>query len=160
MKLTAQEEYGLRCLLQVARRAGGPAGLPVSIRAVAEAEGLSIEYTAKLLRILRQSGLLTSTRGASGGYTLVSEPSEITVWRAMKVLDSPLYNEAFCDGHTGSFTSCVHSSACSVRVLWRWVGTALEDALRRVTLADLVRGADPVHKALSDTTPAIAGVQS
>jgi len=152
MKLTAQEEYGLRCLIQVARRAGGPDGEPVSIRSVSEAEGLSVDYAAKLLRVLRQAGLLVSTRGAAGGYTLAAEPSDITVWRAMKVLDSPFYNEAFCDGHSGNYASCVHSSACSIRVLWRWVGTALEAALERVTLADLVRGVGPVHDALATTT--------
>jgi Rrf2 family protein len=153
MKLTAQEEYGLRCLIQVARGAGGPDGTPVSIRTIAESEGLSIEYTGKLLRVLRQADLLVSTRGVSGGYTLVADPSEITVWRAMKVLDSPFYNEAFCDSHSGNLASCVHSSACSIRVLWQWVGTALEAALERVTLADLIRGAGPVQQAL-DTTQA------
>jgi len=157
MKLTAQEEYGLRCLIQVARCAGGPDGTPVSIRSVAQAEGLSVEYTAKLLRVLRQADLLHSTRGAAGGYTLVADPSEITVWRAMKVLDSPFYNEAFCDGHSGQFASCVHTSACSVRVLWRWIGTALEVALERVTLADLIQGAGPVHQALASPG---AGAQS
>jgi len=153
MKLTAQEEYGLRCLIQVARRAGGPEGTPVSIRAVSEAEGLSLDYTAKLLRVLRQAGLLVSTRGTAGGYTLAAEPSEITVWRAMKVLDSPFYSEAFCEGHSGKRSSCVHSSACSIRVLWKWVGTALETALDRVTLDDLVRGIGPVHDALATATP-------
>ena len=149
MKLTAQEEYGLRCLIQVARRAGGPEGVPVSIRTVSAAEGLSLEYTAKLLRVLKQAGLLVSTRGAAGGYTLVADPAEITVWRAMKVLDSPFYSEAFCEGHSGTQVSCVHSSACSIRVLWKWVGTALEAALDRVTLADLVHGVGPVHEALA-----------
>ncbi len=138
MKLTAQEEYGLRCLLQVARRQG--AG-PVPIRAVADAEGLSVEYTAKLLRVLRQGGLLSATRGASGGYRLTRPASEISVWRVLEVLDTPMFDAAFCGGHAGQRGSCVHDdTTCSIRVLWQWLDASLRRTLQRVTLADLVAG--------------------
>ncbi|MEN0065113.1 MAG: Rrf2 family transcriptional regulator, partial [Myxococcota bacterium] len=63
MKLTAQEEYGLRCLMAVAARSPNPDGPPVSIRDVAEGEGLSMDYTGKLMRVLRQHGLISSARG-------------------------------------------------------------------------------------------------
>lgn len=153
MKLSSQEEYGLRCLLQVARQQG--AG-PVSIRSVAEAEGLSVEYTAKLLRVLRQGGLVDSTRGATGGYELVRPPVEITVWQAIEALDTPLYSDEFCASHTGQRTSCVHgatggaSTACSIRVLWQWVDTSLRRTLERITLADLARGVGPMRTALAN----------
>ncbi len=150
MKLTSQEEYGLRCLLQVARQQ--PAGL-VSIRAISEAEGLSVEYAAKLLRVLRQGGLLDSTRGATGGYRLTRPADEITVWHAIEVLDTPLYSDAFCADHSGQRSSCVHgdagrSTACSIRVLWQWVDASLRRSLERVTLADLVGGGGPVRSVL------------
>lgn len=155
MKLTSQEEYGLRCLLQVARN---QVSGPVPIRAIAEAEGLSVEYTAKLLRVLRQGGLLDSVRGANGGYTLVGDPAEVTVWHAMQVLDTPLYSDEFCTGHSGQRAACVHSAAagstsCSIRVLWQWVDSSLRRALERVTLADLMGGASPVKNVLDGTSP-------
>ena len=61
MQLSAKEEYGLRCLLQVARHEGAE---PLRIPEIAAREGLSPEYTAKLMRALRQGGLVVSTRGA------------------------------------------------------------------------------------------------
>jgi len=136
MRLTSTEEYGLRCLLTVAR--AYPASL--SIGQVAEAEGLSHDYAAKLLRVLRQGGLLLAKRGSQGGFRLSRPVDEVTVWDALKSLDSPIYDAAFCEGHTGQRDTCVHSSGCTVRSLWTWVGGALEGVLARVTLKDLLHG--------------------
>ena len=151
MKLTSQEEYGLRCLLQIARQADSG---PVPIRAVAEAEGLSVEYTAKLLRVLRQGGLLDSTRGATGGYRLTRAADEVSVWDTLQVLDTPLYSDEFCTGHSGQRSSCVHGgSACSIRVLWQYVDASLRRTLERVTLADLVGGSTPTRTVLNGSSP-------
>jgi Rrf2 family protein len=57
MKITAQEEYGLRCLLRLARVGEGQA---LTIPEIAESEKLSQPYVAKLLSVLRQAGLITS----------------------------------------------------------------------------------------------------
>lgn len=137
MKLTSTEEYGLRCLLQLARHHGRG---PVGIRVVAEREGLSEDYVAKLLRILRKGGLLESTRGAHGGYQLVRPPHEITVWDAMSVLGGRVFDDQFCESHTGAGDSCAHTSACSLRPLWSWLDHALEQSLSQVTLADCLAG--------------------
>ena len=74
MKISAQEEYGLRCLLQLARAEEGQS---VSITEIAAAEGLSAPYVAKLLAILRQQGLIESERGRTGGYRLTAPAGEI-----------------------------------------------------------------------------------
>lgn len=143
MKLTAQEEYGLRCLLHVARHAPDPAGPPVSIRAIAEGEGLSLEYAAKLLRALRQVGFVQSVRGAAGGYTLSRPPHETSAFEVLRTLDGPLFDEGLCKGQTGRLGPCVHDHGCSLRVLWKWVDVALESVLARITLADLLAGDAP-----------------
>src|SRR6185503_6938810 len=83
VQLLASEEYGLRCLIQVSRSAGGT---PVSISQIADAEGLSPEYTAKLMRELRLGGLVDSVRGAEGGYRLARPAEAISVWSALEVL--------------------------------------------------------------------------
>jgi len=150
MKLSSQEEYGLRCLLQVARL---DRGSPVNIADVAKNEGLSTDYVAKLLRILRKHELLTSVRGKQGGYRLARPAEDITVHDAISALDGPLYDGSFCDDHAGKVLSCVHSTGCSIRGLWRWVGSALEQALAGITLADLLRGEGFVNDALP-TIPA------
>ena len=134
MHLSAQEEYGLRCLVQVAKRCG--AG-PVGIAEIADAEGLSSDYTAKLLRVLRQGGLLNSTRGAAGGYVLAKPAHEMTVWQALEVLGGPLFSETLCDSHAGLKADCVHSGGCSMRTMWSWLGGAVKDALNGISLVDL-----------------------
>lgn len=136
MHLLAQEEYGLRCILQVARSTGD---LPLTIPQIAEAEGLSTEYTAKLMRTLRQGGLLTSTRGAGGGYHLARPAAEITAWDVMQVLGGSFFPEGFCDSHPGQLRDCVRTPDCSVRALWQRVEIAVRSILGSVTLADLQR---------------------
>jgi Rrf2 family protein len=72
MKLSSQEEYGLRCLLRVGRE--GTSGR-VTISELSRAEGISEPNAAKMMRILREGGFVASTRGQSGGYAL-SRPAE------------------------------------------------------------------------------------
>jgi Rrf2 family protein len=144
MRLTSQEEYGLRCLLQVARARGAP----TSIRSIAAGEGISTEYAAKLMGVLRKAGLVRSQRGAGGGYHLVRPPNEVSVWSVLTVLDNPLYDGDFCTGHSGQLAACVHQPSCSVKVLWSWLGDAIEAALARLTLADLLDGVEPTADVL------------
>ncbi len=141
MHLLAQEEYGLRCLVQVARHPG-PA--PVTISEIARAEGLSPEYAAKLMRPLRNGGLVTSTRGAGGGYLLARDPEQITTWQVLEALGGSFFPKSFCDTHGGQLRDCVHTPDCSIRALWSRVEGAVRGVLERVTLADLMRAEQPM----------------
>lgn len=134
MQLLAQEEYGLRCLLELARQ---PEGGPLTIQAIARAEGLSSDYAAKLLRELRRGGLVASTRGAAGGYRLARPASEVSVWDAIQVLGGGLFPERFCECHSGLRSVCVRGSDCSLRALWRLLDSAVREVLSGTTLADL-----------------------
>ncbi|MCE2391155.1 MAG: Rrf2 family transcriptional regulator [Proteobacteria bacterium] len=136
MQLLAQEEYGLRCLVQVAQHTGDA---PLTIHTVAEREGLSPEYAAKLMRALRRSGLVVSRRGAAGGYRLAQPADRITAWDVIEALGGSFFSEEFCDAHPGQLRDCVHTTNCSIRGLWRSVEAAVRGVLERVTLADLVR---------------------
>jgi len=140
MKLTTAEEYGLRCLLQVARLAPYGSGKLASIRDVADAEGLSADYVAKLLGRLRKAELLHSTRGASGGYALARGTDEITAAQALSAFDTPVHGDGFCTSFKGQLDCCVHKTqaTCNLTSLWTAVGTALNDVLSRVTLSDLL----------------------
>jgi Rrf2 family protein len=139
MQLLAQEEYGLRCLLQVARFAGDEAQGPLTIPQIAEAEGLSAEYTAKLMRALRQGGLVASTRGAGGGYRLARPASEITAWQVVQTLGGSFFPDSFCETHPGQRRDCIHTSDCSVRSLWKSVEGAVRGVLEKISVADLDR---------------------
>ena len=136
MQLQSTEEYGLRCLLQVA---GAPSAETVSIAQIARAEGLSPEYTAKLMRRLRLGGLVTSVRGADGGYRLARAANEISVWDALQVLGGEFFPEGFCTRHCGNRERCARTSDCALRALWRTVQQTLRSTLEKIALSDLGR---------------------
>jgi len=136
MKLTSHEEYGVRCLLQIGRH--GEAGA-LTIPEISDAEGISPSYTAKLMRILRQGGFVTSARGKVGGYSLSRPASGIVVGEVLAVLGGRMFEKDFCDSHSGTAHVCAHTTDCSIRTLWRRVQGALDDVLGKTTLQDLLR---------------------
>ena len=72
MKLTANEEYGLRCLVRIGYAGDGGS---LTIPEISQAEGVSPAYAAKILRVLRKGGFVKAARGKEGGYTL-ARPAE------------------------------------------------------------------------------------
>ncbi|MYA80943.1 MAG: Rrf2 family transcriptional regulator [Acidobacteriia bacterium] len=136
MYFSAQEEYGLRCLLRVA--VAGP-DESQTINEISRAEGISAPYAAKMMRILRSGGLVTSVRGQSGGYRLARPAGEITVSETLGVLGSPLFEGEFCDKHSGNEETCTHAIDCSIRSLWRGVQRIVDRVLSRTTIQDLLR---------------------
>jgi Rrf2 family protein len=135
MKLSSHEEYGLRCLLQVARQGtDGSATIPE----ISRKEGISEPYVAKLLRILRQGGFVRAVRGKVGGYTLARPPEGIHISDALATLGGRIYEDDFCDRHSGTQGNCVHSTSCSMRSLWRSVQEAVDSVLGTMTIRDLL----------------------
>jgi Rrf2 family protein len=139
MKITAQEEYGLRCLLRLARAEGGHS---LTIPEIAAAEGLSIPYVAKILAVLRQGGLIESVRGRAGGYRLAGTPADVNLGAVLPVLGEPLFDQpSYCEQHKGteSGLSCVHLEGCTVRALWQTLEQWMRHALDQISLADLLQ---------------------
>lgn len=141
MKFSAQEEYGLRCLIQIAKSADS-----ITISEISRTEGLSPTHVAKLLMILRKGGFITSTRGQAGGYVLSREPGHIIVGDVLASLGGRLYDGDFCGRHKGQLSICRHAIDCSVKSLWQVVQTAVDDVVQHITLADLLetKEAEPV----------------
>jgi Rrf2 family protein len=135
MRLSAQEEYGLRCLLRVGRSEGDGS---VTIGELSHSEGITEPNVAKMMRILRQAGFVQSTRGQSGGYALARPAGEINVGEVLAVLGGRLYEPSFCDDHTGVERLCTHMTDCSIRSVWRLVQRAVDDVLGKITLKDLL----------------------
>jgi Rrf2 family protein len=140
MKITAQEEYGLRCLLKVAQT---PRGGSITLHEIAAAEGLSVPYAAKLLSVLRQAGFLDSVRGRLGGYSLALAPEQIGLGSLLLALGEPLFDEpSYCEKHAGTAVgvdSCVHTGDCSLRALWHTLEQWMRHSLDQIKLADLMR---------------------
>jgi Rrf2 family protein len=135
MKFSSQEEYGLRCLLRIARD-GDTKGL--TIPEISQAEKLSIPNVGKLLRILRIGGFLESARGQSGGYTLSRKPDEISLAEVLNVLGGRLYDNEFCNTHTGFEAICSNSIDCSIRSLWQLVQKSVDEVTTKITLKDIL----------------------
>src|SRR5688572_3949347 len=107
MKFSAQEEYGLRCLIQLAR-----SGQSMTIPEISRVEGMSTTHVAKLLTILRKEGFIVSTRGQAGGYVLSRPPEEIVIGAVLEALGGKLYDGDFCNRHAGQLSICTHAVDC------------------------------------------------
>ena len=135
MKITAQEEYGLRCLLQLARV---PQGHIMSVKDIATKEGLSSAYVEKLLRILARSALVHSLRGLKGGYILNRPPSSVTLGEVIRALGTVQTTDGICHVFTGNENSCVHFQDCGIRSVWSGLTTYIQRFLDQTTLASLL----------------------
>src|SRR5256884_2294652 len=135
MRLSAQEEFGLRCLLHVAREPEGALTTPQ----LAEREGLGAAHVHKLMRLLRRGGLVKSVRGRNGGYQLARPAEQIDIGAVLASLGDSFYPAGFCDEHKGVERTCVRNSDCSIRSLWIAVDQAVQSALQSTKLSDLIR---------------------
>jgi Rrf2 family protein len=141
MKFSSQEEYGLRCLLRIGK-SKSPNGL--TIPEISDLEGLSTANVAKLLRTLRLGGFIEATRGQSGGYKLAKPAEEIIIGEVLAVLGGKLFEEDFCNNHTGIEKICTNTIDCSVRSLWRTIQSLVDSVILKISLKDLLGNEEEV----------------
>ena len=134
MKISAQEEYGLRCLVQLANLNDGES---LTLPQIAEREGISTANAGKLMWLLNKAGFVQSTRGTKGGYSLQRPAEEIRLSEIIKVLDEDVLNK-HCGSYTGLLDSCVHNGDCGIRPVIVGLHEIVENALSQITLASLV----------------------
>jgi Rrf2 family transcriptional regulator, iron-sulfur cluster assembly transcription factor len=134
MKITAQEEFGLRVLIRIAccETEDG-----MSIPQLSKVEGITSTYVAKLTRTLRMAGFINSTPGYKGGYVLAKPSKEIKIRYVLQALGGVLYDKDFCGQHAGSVNLCTNSVDCSARSLWQMVQFTVDQLLDKITLYDL-----------------------
>jgi Rrf2 family transcriptional regulator, iron-sulfur cluster assembly transcription factor len=137
MRITATEEYGLRCLVLLANH--GP-DQPLTLADIGEGEGMSQPYAAKIMNLLRQAGLVDSIRGRNGGYVLARPPHRVRLSDAFEAMGEPLFGASHCDRYSSADTeeSCVHTGDCSVRDVWAGMNALITNLLDQITLADLL----------------------
>jgi Rrf2 family protein len=127
---------------------------------MADHENLPRPYLEQLVVSLREQGLVTSTRGAHGGYQLTREPAEIRMGEVLRALEGPLAPMVCASEDPTHASLCERSGYCNVNHLWMTVRNAISAALDSITLADLAvpRASHPFHapavpiEALTDTT--------
>ena len=156
MTPTALQEYGIRCLLQLARH---PVGEPVTVREIAEAEGLSVDYVEKILNHLKGEGMTASVRGANGGYLLTSAPEKITFASALRALGDVLYGKGFCERFSGLKEECVHLPNCGIRPVWAFLTRELYRVMNQVTLADFLNEESEIVRSLAGFSSGTGGLR-
>jgi Rrf2 family protein len=142
MKLSANEEYGLRCLVRIGYAGEGG---NLTIPEMSQAEGVSPAYAAKILRVLRKGGFVKAARGKEGGYTLARPAEAIVIGDVMDALGGRIFESSFCDSHSGQAAICTRSVDCSVRSLWRAVQVAVDQVLSIATLRDLLQNEEEMN---------------
>jgi Rrf2 family protein len=142
MKISAQEEYGLRCLVQLANL---PDRESLTLPQIAELEGISTANAGKLMWLLNKAGFVQSTRGTKGGYFLSRPAADIRLSEIIKVLDEDVLSK-HCESYTGVLDSCVHKGDCGIRPVIVGLHEIVENALSQITLAQLVGNEASVDK--------------
>jgi Rrf2 family protein len=112
---------------------------PASLAEIAAAEDMPRAYLEQLAFMLRDAGLVVSTRGAHGGYELARPPATIPMSEVLRALEGPLA-PMICatEDSPGHDLACDRTASCTVNLLWIRVRDAVAGALDGVTLADLV----------------------
>jgi Rrf2 family cysteine metabolism transcriptional repressor len=143
MMFSTKAEYGVRVMVELARRAGERAdGNPISLAEIAEHDGLPLAYLEHLVARLRKAGLVDSRRGSRGGYMLARSPVEITMAEVVEALEGSIAPiECISEASDGTIVCSRESDpehACPTKLLWTKVRYAIVGALQETTLADLV----------------------
>jgi Rrf2 family protein len=150
MNVSTKTEYGLRCLLLLARQ---PEQTALSITQIAGQEHLPKQYVQQILLRLRRAGLVTSTRGTQGGFALAKSPSEISVASVLRVLEGVPFEDA-C-GHFNRKSNCGHLGGCSIRPVWQTISLRLWEALDRIHLRHLISNEEAVGQTLAIELPVL-----
>lgn len=131
MKLSTKGKYGVKALFELAMHEG--AG-PLSLKAIADRQGLSEHYLEQLAAPLRKAGLITSVRGAQGGYVLSRPADQITVGDVIRVLEGPVgFTDCAIEGESDPA-----NANCPVHGVWEKVTRQIVAVIDSITLQDLV----------------------
>jgi len=150
LKITAQEEYGLRCILQLA--AARP-GEPLAGSEIGRREGLSYPYVEKLLRLLKRAGLINSHRGVKGGYTLARRAELISLGDVCRALGGFQTSHDICDRYTGDLKTCIHDDDCGIRPVWKGITQHVVEVMDSISIAQVFGSEKLVELSLAGRIP-------
>ena len=135
LRVTKLSDYATLVLTVLAARPGDVLSAPD----LAEHAGLETPTVAKVLKPLAQAGLVEGFRGANGGYRLARDPAAISLVEIVEAMEGPL-GMTECSLHDGH---CGIEQSCGVRANWRRINDVVADALRGVSLAEMLQPPTP-----------------
>lgn len=142
MRITTWAEYGVICALHLAKRS--ELG-PVNGREIARQERLPADYVEQILLRLRRAGVITSTRGARGGYVLAKPAAEVSIRDVIHASELETF-DLHCVSHPVEEERCSASHNCSIRPVWVMLQQKIDGVLQSVTLADLLHDESTVRE--------------
>ena len=130
MRFTTKTEYGLVCLVYMARH---PELEMVTIKDIGLTESYSMTYMEKILQKLRAAGIVVSHQGKHGGYSLAKPPVQITLREIIEALEGNTF-EQFCEPDIRKEIVCTHFIMCGLRPVWEKTKSVLDNFFESVTL--------------------------
>ncbi len=131
MKFSTRSKYGLNAMFELGLRYGEG---PVSIKDISESQQIPEAYLEQLFIPLKKAGLIVAARGAQGGYSLNSEPKDISVGQLIRTLEGPIA-PTDCLEEDGC---CERDSVCPGKLIWEKIYKSMNDVIDSLTLADIL----------------------
>lgn len=133
MKLSTKGRYGVKAMFDLALHTGDG---PLPLKSIAERQEISEPYLEQLISSLRKAGLVTSVRGAQGGYKLAHPPQEITVGEIIRTLEGPMAPvDCVIEGDP---VPCDRAEYCVTRMIWEKIRDSINGVIDGITLQDMI----------------------
>lgn len=132
MRFTTKTEYGLVCLIYMAKNSGFTLD-PITIKELVQAEQYSQTYTEKIMQTLRTADIVRAQHGNQGGYTLARHPGQITLKEIVEALEGSTF-ELFCTPAVREEIICTHFPLCGVKPVWEKTKETLDGLYQGITL--------------------------
>lgn len=132
MRFTTKTEYGLVCLIYMAKHAELKFD-PVTIKQLVQAEQFSLTYTEKIMQMLRTANIVTAQHGNQGGYSLARHPSQINLKEIVEAMEGATF-EIFCKPEVREEIICTHFPLCGVKPVWEKTKGTLDRLYESITL--------------------------
>ncbi len=139
MKISTKGRYGLRAVIDIAIHGENE---PVSLSDIAIRQDISISYLEQLIAKLKKAHIVTSIRGAKGGYSLAAPMNKISVGDILRALEGDL-SPVNCSEVTENGDPCKESGQCITKIVWRRINDSINSAVDNLMLSDLLKETIP-----------------
>ncbi len=140
MKLSTKGRYGLRALVDLAVHSEKDT---VSIQSIANRQNLSVSYLEQLVGKMRRAGIVTSVRGAAGGYRMAKDPSTVSVGDVLRALEGDL-EAVNCPGND-EVPACKAASRCVTKYVWKRINDSISQAVDGITIEELIQESKKIN---------------
>ena len=132
MKISTKGRYALRMMLDMAQnqRTG-----PVALKDIAERQNVSKKYLEQIALVLSQEGVLQGTRGHQGGYRMIIDPAECSVYDVLESVEGSMHPVA-CLDHSPN--DCERCNGCETLYVWQGLDEVIQNYLKNITLQDVL----------------------